>query len=88
MLTRDVHDNLLASLNLGQDLVQAVEQETRRKYGIRRPEGARAEGETTPATSQPMARQGWGAMIHCYATELDEYPRPHGHYNDSPELTY
>jgi dipeptidase len=88
MLTRDVHENLLASLNLGQDLVQAVEQETRRKYGIRMPEGDRAEGETTPATSQPMAREGWGAMIHCYEPELDEYPRPHGQYNDAENLTY
>jgi len=88
LLTRDVHENLLASLDLGQDLVRAVEQETRRTYGIRMPDGERAEGETTPATSQPMARQGWGAMIHCYDAELDEYPRPHGLYNDSPNLTY
>ncbi|MBK1696593.1 peptidase U34 [Rhodovibrio salinarum] len=88
LLTRDVHDNLLASLNLGQDLVQAVEQQTRTKYGIRMPEGERAAGETTPATSQAMARHGWGAMIHCYQKELDEYPRPHGLYNDSPDLTY
>jgi hypothetical protein len=87
-VTREVHGDLLASLNLGEDLVRAVEQEARREYGIRMPEGERAEGETTPATSQPMARHGWGAMIHCYEEELDVYPRPHGLYNDAEPLVY
>lgn len=86
LLTRDVHDNLLASLDLGEDLVRAVEHETRRTYGIRMPMGEELDGETTPATSQHMARQGWGAMIHCYEEELDEYPRQHGIYNDADDL--
>ena len=88
LLTKNVHENLLASLDLGQKLVRAVEQETKRKYGIRMPKGEPAEGETTPATSQAMARHGWGAMIYCYDEELDEYPRPHGLYNDAKALVY
>jgi dipeptidase len=88
LMTKDVHENLLASLDLGQKLVRFVEQETKRKYGIRMPKGEPAEGETTPATSQAMARHGWGAMIYCYDEELDEYPRPHGLYNDAKALVY
>ncbi|MGM0703289.1 MAG: C69 family dipeptidase [Pseudomonadota bacterium] len=79
-LTYQVERRLLDSLELGEDLVRAVERETRDKYGIRLPEGEAEEGETTPATSQPMGRQGWGAMIHCYDEALDEYPREHGIY--------
>ncbi|MDI5985375.1 hypothetical protein QLQ85_11285 [Halomonas sp. M4R5S39] len=29
-----------------------------------------------------MARQGWGAVIHCYEDALDEYPREHGIYGE------
>lgn len=82
-LTRDVERRLLQSLELGEDLVRAVERQTRAEYGIRMPEGEEVEGETAPATSQHMARQGWGAMIHCYEVDLDEYPRAHGIY-DAP----
>ncbi|WP_205598483.1 C69 family dipeptidase [Halomonas sp. NO4] len=80
-LTYQVKQRLLDGLALGEDLVRAVERETRAKYGIRRPEGEAQEGETTPATSQPMARHGWGAMIHCYEPALDEYPSEHGRYD-------
>ncbi|MFC3285799.1 C69 family dipeptidase [Litchfieldella rifensis] len=81
-LTYNVEQRLLEGLELGEDLVQAVERETRAKYGIRMPEGEPVEGETTPATSQPMARHGWSAMIHCYEEALDEYPREHGIYDE------
>ncbi|SDK97704.1 Dipeptidase [Franzmannia pantelleriensis] len=82
-ITTRTAEHLLASLELGEDLVRDVERQTRETYGIRMPEGDVAEGETAPATSQPMARHGWGAMIHCYADELDEYPRQHGQYAES-----
>ncbi len=82
-LTRDVERRLLQSLDLGEELVRAVERQTRADYGIRMPEGEDVEGETAPATSQHMAREGWGAMIHCYEADLDEYPRAHGIY-DAP----
>lgn len=81
-LTADVKQRLLESLELGEDLVRIVERETRETFGIRMPEGESNEGDTTPATSQPMARQGWGAMIHCYEEVLDEYPREHGIYDE------
>lgn len=85
-LTEHVHRLLLAGLDLGDELVRAVEAETRERYGIRMPAGEREPGDTTPATSQHMARQGWGAMIHCYDEALDEYPREHGIYNDAADL--
>ncbi len=81
-LTANVKQRLLEGLALGEDLVRMVERETRDQYGIRMPEGEKSEGDTTPATSQPMARQGWGAMIHCYEESLDEYPREHGIYDE------
>ncbi|PAU76948.1 peptidase U34 [Halomonas salipaludis] len=82
-LTARTEEQLLAALALGEDLVRDVEQRTRDTYGIRMPEGESVEGETSPATSQPMARHGWGAMIHCYAEALDEYPRRHGDYAET-----
>lgn len=81
-LTKRAHSDLLDSLNLGQRLVAAIERETRERFGIRMPEGKDVEGETAPATSQHMAEQGWGAMVHCYDAALDEYPREHGIYSD------
>jgi dipeptidase len=81
-LTDNVELRLLESLALGEDLVRAVEYETRNKYGIRMPEGETTEGDTVPATSQPMARHGWGAMIHCHDEAIETYPREHGIYHD------
>ncbi|PXX98699.1 peptidase U34 [Halomonas sp. LBP4] len=81
-LTDDVERRLLESLALGEALVRTVERATRARYGIRMPEGERPEGETTPATSQPMARHGWGAMIHCHDATLDDYPRAHGVHDE------
>lgn len=80
LITADVERRLLQGLDLGEDLVRAVERETRETHGIRMPEGEHVEGETTPATSQHMGRLGWGGMIHCYDEDLDEYPREHGIY--------
>ncbi|EPC04169.1 hypothetical protein L861_02330 [Litchfieldella anticariensis FP35 = DSM 16096] len=85
-LTDNVEQRLLESLELGENLVQAVEDHTRKQYGIRMPEGVTVEGQTAPATSQHMAREGWGAMIHCYDEQLDEYPREHGIYDEERGL--
>lgn len=85
-LTENVHERLIESLNLGEDLVREVESRTRDRYGFRWPEGERPEGSTIPATSEHMAREGWGAMIHAYDEELDEYPREHGIYEDHRDL--
>lgn len=84
LLTDNVEGRLLDSLDLGEKLVSRVERDTRREHGIRMPEGVDEEGETTPATSQHMARESWGAMVHCYDESLDEYPREHGIYSGGP----
>ncbi|WP_290649843.1 C69 family dipeptidase [Aquisalimonas sp.] len=86
LITEDVERRLLQSLDLGEDLVRAVERQTRETHGIRMPEGVRVEGETTPPTSQPMGRLGWGGMVHCYDEALDDYPREHGIYGSAHGL--
>jgi dipeptidase len=80
-LTDHVEERLLDSLELGEQLVADVEQETRDRFGIRMPTGEDVEGETTPPTSQHMAR---GGQVHCYDPELDDFPREHGSYSDEP----
>ncbi|GHC23226.1 C69 family dipeptidase [Aidingimonas halophila] len=85
-LTDMTQRSLLDSLALGEDLVRNVERQTRDRYGIRMPEGEASKGDTTPATSQHMAREGWGAMIHCYQQSMDEYPREHGRYEEDRAL--
>jgi dipeptidase len=79
LITENVQDRLLESLELGMELTDRVEEETRENYGIRLPEGEDIEGSTTPASSQPMT----GGMVTCYDPELDEYPREHGLYSDT-----
>ncbi|WP_245874092.1 C69 family dipeptidase [Alkalispirochaeta sphaeroplastigenens] len=86
VITGSVHRWLLESLDLGEDLVREVEARTRERYGIRMPKGERPEGSTIPATSEHMAREGWGAMIHAYDERLDEYPRAHGIYDEYRDL--
>lgn len=86
LITRNVERRLLQALDLGEDLVSVVERRTRQEHGIRMPEGEDAEGETTPATSQHMARPSLAGRIHCYDEALDEYPREHGQYRDSADL--
>jgi dipeptidase len=78
-ITDDVERRLLESLQLGMDLTDQVEAETRERYGIRDPEGEPVEGETTPPESQAMHGPD---RITCYEPELDEYPREHGIYGD------
>ena len=87
LVTGNVHERLIDSLYLGEDLVREVERRTREELGgIRMPEGEQVEGNTAPATSQHMAREGWGAMVHTYHEDLDEYPREHGIYEDYGDL--
>lgn len=83
VLTENVQQRLLESLELGEDLVREVENATREQYGIRMPEGETVEGSTIPPTSQPMAREGWAAMIHCHDEALGDYPREHGMYDEN-----
>ena len=80
-LTDHVGEDLLDSLELGERLVAEVEEETRDRFGIRMPAGEDVEGETTPPTSQHMAR---GGQVHCYDPELGDFPREHGSYSDEP----
>jgi dipeptidase len=82
LLTDEVEEWLLDSLELGMELTDEVEEQTRERYGIREPEGEDREasdGETTPPASQPMHGPD---RITCYEPELDEYPREHGIYSD------
>lgn len=84
LITHRVEEWLLDSLELGMELTDEVEEQTRERYGIREPEGAEVEpdspgGETTPPASQPMHGSD---RITCYDPELDEYPREHGIYSD------
>jgi dipeptidase len=81
LITENVQLRLTESLELGMELTDRVEQETRENGGIRLPEGEDIEGSTVPATSQPMT----GGMVTCYDPELDEYPREHGIYSDEIE---
>ncbi|PSL48582.1 dipeptidase [Salsuginibacillus halophilus] len=81
LITENVNENLMDSLALGMDLTDQVEAETRENSGIRLPEGEVEEGETTPATSQPMT----GGMVTCYDPEL-EYPREFGEFTDAADV--
>ncbi|TVP81317.1 MAG: peptidase U34 [Alkalicoccus sp.] len=81
LITENVQLRLTESLELGMDLTDRVEKETRENGGIRLPEGEDIEGSTVPAASQPMT----GGMVTCYDPELDEYPREHGIYSDEVE---
>ncbi|PTL38238.1 peptidase U34 [Alkalicoccus saliphilus] len=81
LITENVQVRLTESLELGMELTDRVEQETRENGGIRLPEGEDIEGSTVPAASQPMT----GGMVTCYDPELDEYPREHGIYSDTED---
>ncbi|WP_306053188.1 C69 family dipeptidase [Natronococcus wangiae] len=83
LITDNVTQRLLDSLHLGMHLTAEVETETRKRFGIREPEGRDEPGETTPATSQEMAEEAWGDMVNGYDDELHaDYPREHGAYTD------
>ncbi|MEX1137420.1 MAG: C69 family dipeptidase [Balneolales bacterium] len=82
LISQNVRRRLLESLTLAMGLTNEVERKTRELYGIRLPEGAGAEGETTPTSSQSMAMRDVSDRISCYDPELDEYPRAHGIYSE------
>lgn len=84
-VTSYVNQRLLESLDLGMDLTDRVEEETRSEYGIRSPEGRDMEGETTPPSSQSMALEDNSEQVSCYDSSLDEYPREHGIYSKNSE---
>lgn len=82
LITDNVRQRLLDSLELGMDLTKGVEAETRARFGIRKPEGRDKPGETVPPTSQDMSLGG--EMVHCYDDELfTDLPRKHGVYTSS-----
>lgn len=84
LVTDNVEDRLLESLDLGMDLTEEVETETRERFGIRMPKGRDQDGETAPATSQHMAEDAWGDMVHCFDDDIhDDLPRAHGAYTDA-----
>lgn len=83
LITDNVTERLLDSLRLGMNLTARVETETRKRFGIREPEGRDESGETTPPASQDMAEEAWGDMVHGYDEDLHaDYPREHGAYAD------
>ncbi|AYY13145.1 peptidase U34 [Actinobacteria bacterium YIM 96077] len=86
LLTDYVGERLLDALELGEEVVSAVEERTREDSGIRLPSGRELPGETFRAESQSMNRGGLdGAandIVHCYREALDDYPREHGAYSD------
>lgn len=87
MLTRYVDRRLLDSLDLGEDLVEEVEDRTRDRFGIRMPTGRNLPGETWRPESQSMNRGGGltgdaNNIVYCFREGIDDYPREHGSYSD------
>lgn len=82
LITENVKNRLLESLSLGMDLSDEIEEETREKFGLREPEGRDNPGETTPASSQPMAQGGSNDMVYVYDEDLHEFPREHGSFTE------
>lgn len=87
LLTQYVDRQLLASLRLGEYLVDEVEQRTRDQFGLRMPTGRDLPGETGRPESQSMNRGGGltgsaNDIVYCYREGIDEYPREHGSYDD------
>ncbi|NED94040.1 peptidase U34 [Phytoactinopolyspora alkaliphila] len=85
LLTGYVEKRLLDSLDLGEDLVRAVEKRVRNTSGIRLPSGRELPGETYRPESQSMNRgdgleSAANHIVHCYREDLDDYPREHGAY--------
>lgn len=85
VLTDYVEQRLLDSLDLGEDLARAVEDETRERFGIRMPTGRDLPGETYRPESQSMNRGGGlegeaNNIVWCYREGLVDYPREHGAY--------
>ncbi|EMA51293.1 C69 family dipeptidase [Halococcus salifodinae] len=82
LITDNVEQRLLDSLQLGMDLNEGVEAEIRERFGYQEPESRNRPGETTPPASQAMAAANWSSMVHCYDHGLhdDNLPRKHGAY--------
>lgn len=81
LISMNVHQHLIKSLQLGMEVTNIVESETRRLYGIRMPADTRDPGETTPPWSQEMIEETDDELVHCYDPRLDIYPRPFGVFN-------
>jgi dipeptidase len=80
-----VNERLLDALDLGEALVDAVEERTREEFGIRMPTGRPNPGETWRPESQSMNRGGGltgtaNNIVFCYRPDIDTYPREHGSY--------
>jgi dipeptidase len=79
LITDNVKQQLLDSLQLGMDLTNGVEAEIRSHFETHKPEGHDKPGETVPPTSQEMSLDG--EMVHCYDDELfTDLPHAHGAY--------
>ncbi|WP_205745969.1 cell wall-binding repeat-containing protein [Egibacter rhizosphaerae] len=85
LLTENVGERLLESMDLAMALSDEVEDDLRTNWDIREPEGEEFEGdrsETTPPASQDMGGPGT-EMVNCYDDDLHaDYPRTHGAYTD------
>ena len=83
LITDNVGQRLLDSLQLNMNLTAEVEAEIRERFGFREPKGRNKPGETIPPTSQAMAKANRGSMVHCYDDDLHaDLPRKHGAYTD------
>lgn len=80
-LTDYVNDRLLGALDLGEDLVAEIEDQTRDRWGIRMPTGRDTPGETYRPESQSMNRDATLTdIVFCFREGIDDYPREHGSY--------
>lgn len=82
LLTRYDKHHLLAGLKLGDRLVNAVEQQTRSRWGIQMPKGHKHPGETMRPESQSMNLGKGDSIVTCYRKGIDHYPRRHGSYHN------
>jgi dipeptidase len=82
LLTRAVDRSLDEGLQLGERLVDAVEHQTRKRFGVRLPSGGHLPGETPRPESQSMALSEGEDIVWCYRDGLGDFPREHGAYRD------
>lgn len=81
-LTQYVNTRLLDALDLGEELVEDVEAQTRQRWGIRMPSGRDTPGETYRPESQSMNRDAvLTDIVFCFRDGIDDYPREHGSYH-------
>jgi dipeptidase len=78
---------LLGAMELGDDLVDAVDKVTRKRFGIRMPTGRSLPGETMRPESQDMSRDPdaagpIGNIVTCHRPDLESYPRKFGSYRN------